>query len=99
MRDAHLLQVSLMSPTDVADPSNMHRPYTGAQKPGNNSDPAGPNGDHMCDTPVSLEKSMYKAIKDMFPDQAFSMFTGDIVDHALFNTSKPYNQDESKSVR
>lgn len=32
----------------------------------------------------------------MFPDQAFTIFTGDIVDHALFNTSQPYNEKESK---
>lgn len=41
---------------------------------------------------------MYKAIKDMFPDAAFALFTGDIVDHALFNTSRPYNEAESQSA-
>lgn len=41
---------------------------------------------------------MYKAIHDMFPDQAFSIFTGDIVDHALFNTSQVYNEQQSKWI-
>lgn len=74
------------------------RPFTDADAPGKSTSPAGPNGDHNCDAPVSLEDSMYKAIKDMFPDQAFTIFTGDIVDHGLFNTSKPYNQQESTSL-
>ena len=38
---------------------------------------------------------MYKAIQDMFPDAAFTMFTGDIVDHGLYNTSQPYNENLS----
>lgn len=41
---------------------------------------------------------MYKAIKEAVPDAAFSVFTGDIVDHTIWNTSVPYNQDESKPL-
>ncbi|KAI5461391.1 Metallo-dependent phosphatase-like protein [Mariannaea sp. PMI_226] len=67
------------------------RPYTDADKPGNNKSPAGPNGDHKCDAPVSLEKSMYDAIQKIVPDAAFTIFTGDIVDHAVWNTSQSYN--------
>jgi len=48
-------------------------------------------GDHKCDVPVSLEESMYRAIKELVPDAAFSIFTGDIVDHAVWNTSQLYN--------
>ena len=59
--------------------------------------PAGPNGDHNCDVPATLEESMYKAIKDMFPDAAFALFTGDLVDHGMHNTSQEYNEGESKS--
>ncbi|RFU77156.1 sphingomyelin phosphodiesterase [Trichoderma arundinaceum] len=67
------------------------RPYTDADEPGSSTSPAGPNGDHKCDSPVSLEVSMYKAIKEIVPDAALTLFTGDIVDHAVWNTSQPYN--------
>lgn len=70
------------------------RPYTKADQPGNNNSPAGPNGDHNCDVPKSLEKSMYEAIKKIVPDAAFTIFTGDIVDHAVWNTSQPYNTEQ-----
>ncbi|KND93980.1 Sphingomyelin phosphodiesterase [Tolypocladium ophioglossoides CBS 100239] len=68
------------------------RPYTDADKPGNSKSPAGPNGDHKCDAPISLEESMYRAINQIVPDAAFTIFTGDVVDHAIWNTSKPYNE-------
>ncbi|KAK5993465.1 mRNA degradation protein [Cladobotryum mycophilum] len=71
------------------------RPYTKNDQPGLSKTPAGPNGDHKCDTPVSLEMSMYQAIKEIVPDAAFTLFTGDIVDHAVWNTSMQYN---SKSI-
>lgn len=38
---------------------------------------------------------MYKAIKELVPDAAFSIFTGDVVDHAIWNTSIPYNEGQS----
>ena len=53
--------------------------------------PAGPNGDHKCDVPASLEESMYAAIRELVPDAAFSIFTGDIVDHAIWNTTVAQN--------
>lgn len=65
---------------------------------GNTTHPAGPFGDHKCDTPVTLENSMYEFIKDEFPNAAFALFTGDIVDHGVHNTSKEYNEDLSKFV-
>lgn len=39
---------------------------------------------------------MYAAIKEIAPDAAFTVFTGDIVDHAIWNTSQPYNEKSSK---
>ncbi|KAJ6441250.1 sphingomyelin phosphodiesterase [Purpureocillium lavendulum] len=68
------------------------RTFNATDAPGKTKFPAGPNGDHNCDVPFTLEQSMYKAIKDMFPKAAFSLFTGDIIDHGLFNTSKEYNE-------
>jgi sphingomyelin phosphodiesterase len=53
--------------------------------------PAGPNGNHACDSPVGLQDSMYAAINSVVPDAAFSIFTGDIVDHALWSTSEEQN--------
>ncbi|KXJ92703.1 putative acid sphingomyelinase, partial [Microdochium bolleyi] len=53
--------------------------------------PAGAHGDHKCDSPVSLEESMYAAIRTLVPDAAFSIFTGDIVDHAVWNTTQAQN--------
>ncbi|KAI8657644.1 Sphingomyelin phosphodiesterase [Fusarium keratoplasticum] len=68
------------------------RPYTEGDEPGNTDSPAGPYGEHTCDSPARLELSMYKAIKELVPDAAFSIFTGDVVDHAIWNTSIPYNE-------
>ncbi len=40
---------------------------------------------------------MYKAIKEAVPDVAFALFTGDIVDHTIWNTTKESNIHDSKS--
>lgn len=60
------------------------RPYTSADAPGNNSSPAGEYGNYKCDAPVSLEESMYAAIKEVAPDAVASLFTGDIVEGAVW---------------
>ncbi|OAA60609.1 Metallophosphoesterase domain protein [Akanthomyces lecanii RCEF 1005] len=73
------------------------RAYTKDNAPGNTKNPAGPFGDHKCDTPVSLEQSMYKAIKEAVPDIAFALFTGDIVDHTIWNTTRESNIHDSTS--
>ncbi|KAE9407958.1 sphingomyelin phosphodiesterase [Gymnopus androsaceus JB14] len=44
--------------------------------------PAGPLGNHLCDTPNTLADSIVKAIDDM--NSSFSLFTGDIVDGAVW---------------
>ncbi|KAF9078780.1 Metallo-dependent phosphatase-like protein [Rhodocollybia butyracea] len=45
-------------------------------------DPAGPLGNHACDTPHPLVKSIVKAIDAT--NTSFSLFTGDIVDGAVW---------------
>ncbi|KAH8692018.1 putative acid sphingomyelinase [Talaromyces proteolyticus] len=60
------------------------RPYTSADAPGNTSYPAGPYGNHACDAPVSLEESMYAAIQEIAPDAIFTLFTGDVVEGAVW---------------
>jgi sphingomyelin phosphodiesterase len=41
---------------------------------------------------------MYDAINSIVPDAAFTIFTGDIVDHAIWNTTQSYNTESSKST-
>lgn len=64
------------------------RSYSEEDAPGNNSYPAGPNGNHLCDVPKSLEESLYGAIKNLVPDAAFALFTGDIPEHAIWLVEK-----------
>ncbi|KAL8382380.1 hypothetical protein RB595_006252 [Gaeumannomyces hyphopodioides] len=65
------------------------RPYTAADAPGNNSSPAGAFGDVHCDTPVSLEESMYAAVESLVPGRNFSVFTGDAVEGAVWLVGRP----------
>ncbi|KAI0106474.1 Metallo-dependent phosphatase-like protein [Nemania sp. FL0031] len=67
------------------------RHYADGPAPGDAVQPARPNGEHTCDSPLSLEQSMYDAIHRLVPDAAFSVFTGDIVDHAVWNTTVTQN--------
>lgn len=67
------------------------RSYTTADSPGNNNYPAGPYGNTHCDSPLSLEESMYAAIKSIVPNASMTLFTGDIVDHAVWLDDKSQN--------
>lgn len=60
------------------------RSYTTADEPGNNDTPAGKYGDVHCDAPLSLEESMYAAIETLVPDRSFTIFTGDVVEGAVW---------------
>jgi sphingomyelin phosphodiesterase len=60
------------------------RPYTSADAPGNNAFPAGPYGNPACDSPLSLEESLYAAIESLVPNRSFTIFTGDIVEGAVW---------------
>ncbi|KAJ9285141.1 hypothetical protein DTO021C3_7300 [Paecilomyces variotii] len=64
------------------------RSYTAADAPGNTSYPPGPYGNHECDSPPSLEESLYNAITDIVPDAAFTLFTGDVVEGAVWMTTE-----------
>ncbi|KAJ2987159.1 hypothetical protein NUW58_g4659 [Xylaria curta] len=74
-----------------ADASSTRSGYPDGPAPGNAVRPAGPNGEHTCDSPTSLERSIYEAIQTLVPDAAFGIFTGDIVDHAAWNTTVIHN--------
>ncbi|RDW83499.1 hypothetical protein BP5796_04990 [Coleophoma crateriformis] len=49
---------------------------------------AGPFGNTNCDSPVDLEESLYAAIQELIPDAAFTLFTGDLVEGAVWLTTK-----------
>ncbi|KAK6436909.1 hypothetical protein LTR95_006893 [Oleoguttula sp. CCFEE 5521] len=60
------------------------RPYTAADAPGKTQYPAGPNGNHECDTPKTLERSLYAAIGRVAPNASFALLTGDVVEGAVW---------------
>lgn len=49
--------------------------------------PAGPWGNHNCDSPLDLEKSLYAAIEKTVPNASFTLFTGDIVEGVQWLTT------------
>lgn len=74
------------------------RPVCCTGATGNNSHPAGLMADHNCDTSPSLAQNMYDFMHETFPDQQqISLFTGDIIDHDLANTSETTNTADSKN--
>lgn len=60
------------------------RPYTSSDDPGVTDYPAGEYGNHNCDAPLTLEESMYSAIQELVPNASFVIFTGDIVEGAVW---------------
>ncbi|KAK6429923.1 hypothetical protein LTR95_013926 [Oleoguttula sp. CCFEE 5521] len=60
------------------------RPYTASDAPGKTQYPAGPNGNHQCDSPKTLEQSLYAAIGQVAPNATFALFTGDVVEGAVW---------------
>ena len=49
------------------------RPYTTSDEPGATDYPAGPYGNHKCDSPVTLEESLYGAIESLVPNRTFTL--------------------------
>ncbi|KAH7364647.1 Metallo-dependent phosphatase-like protein [Rhexocercosporidium sp. MPI-PUGE-AT-0058] len=60
------------------------RPYAAADQPGVTKYPAGEYGNPACDSPVTLEESLYSAIENLVPNRAFTIFTGDVVEGAVW---------------
>lgn len=60
------------------------RMYDTADAPGNTTTPCGPYGNTNCDSPLSLEESMFASIQAMDPAPAFSIYTGDVVAHDIW---------------
>ncbi|GJF00288.1 sphingomyelin phosphodiesterase [Phanerochaete sordida] len=55
-----------------------------ADQSGAPSEPAGPNGNAHCDSPVVLADSLLEATEQFAPDAAFTLFTGDVVEGAVW---------------
>ncbi|GAA5905328.1 hypothetical protein JCM6882_003745 [Rhodosporidiobolus microsporus] len=51
--------------------------------------PAGKFGHKKCDTPPALVESMFSAIERYAPDRAFTIFTGDVVESAVWAVDEP----------
>ncbi|KAL7267046.1 hypothetical protein RUND412_010382 [Rhizina undulata] len=64
------------------------RSYTTDDEPGVTDFPAGEYGNSNCDTPLSLEESMYAAIESLVPDAAFTLFTGDVVEGFVWGVTE-----------
>ena len=64
------------------------RSWTDADKPGKTNYPAGPYGNTRCEPPVTLEESMYSAIKPLVSDPGFSLFTGDAIESFVWGITK-----------
>ncbi|GAA5871736.1 hypothetical protein JCM8547_008128 [Rhodosporidiobolus lusitaniae] len=51
--------------------------------------PAGKFGQKKCDTPPALVESMLQAVEQYAPDRAFTIFTGDVVESAVWAVDEP----------
>lgn len=56
------------------------RPYDADDAVGVTDYPAGEYGNVACDSPVTLEESLYTAIQDLVPNRTFTIFTGDVIE-------------------
>lgn len=63
------------------------RPYDADDEPGVTDYPAGPYGNPACDSPVSLEESLYAAIEALVPNRTFTIFTGDVIEGDVWLTT------------
>lgn len=76
------------------------RPVCCTGATGNTTHPAGAMADHNCDTSPSLAKSMFDFMNKTFPGvHQITLFTGDIIDHNLANTSETKNIADCKDSR
>ncbi|KXT08056.1 hypothetical protein AC579_202 [Pseudocercospora musae] len=89
IRFVHFSDVHIDLDYEVGSNTNCTKPiccrsFTPVDAPGNNSYPAGPYGDHNCDSPKTLEQSFYAAMNVFAPDAKFALFTGDIPEHHVW---------------
>ncbi|PSR75191.1 calcineurin-like phosphoesterase [Coniella lustricola] len=63
------------------------RAYTADDAVGVTDYPAGAYGNPACDSPVTLEESLYAAIVALVPNRAFTIFTGDVIAGDVWETT------------
>lgn len=63
------------------------RPYDEDDAVGVTQYPAGPYGNPACDSPVSLEESLYSAVEILVPNRKFTIFTGDVIEGDVWLTT------------
>lgn len=63
------------------------RSYDADDAPGVTDYPAGPYGNPECDSPVTLEESLYAAIESLVPNRTFTIFTGDVIEGDVWETT------------
>ncbi|EME83863.1 uncharacterized protein MYCFIDRAFT_44398 [Pseudocercospora fijiensis CIRAD86] len=85
----HFSDVHVDLDYEVGSSANCSKPiccrsFTPSDAPGNNSYPAGPYGNHNCDSPKTLEQSFYNAMERFAPDAKFALFTGDVPEHHVW---------------
>ncbi|GJN94375.1 hypothetical protein Rhopal_007454-T1 [Rhodotorula paludigena] len=51
--------------------------------------PAGPFGHKKCDAPPALVESMFRAVDEFVPNNTFTIFTGDVVESAVWAVNEP----------
>ncbi|KIP02824.1 hypothetical protein PHLGIDRAFT_277143 [Phlebiopsis gigantea 11061_1 CR5-6] len=59
-----------------------------ADETGTPTEPAGPNGNSKCDSPIVLADSMLAAVRQFAPEAKFTLFTGDVVEGAIWLVNK-----------
>ncbi|EKM49763.1 uncharacterized protein PHACADRAFT_106798 [Phanerochaete carnosa HHB-10118-sp] len=59
-----------------------------ADETGPPTEPAGPNGNSHCDSPVTLADSMLEAAQRIGSTAKFTLFTGDVVEHTSWLVTK-----------
>lgn len=64
------------------------RPYDADDAVGVTEYPAGPYGNPSCDSPISLEESLYSAIETLVPNRTFTIFTGDVIEGDIWLTTE-----------
>ncbi|KAJ7716969.1 Metallo-dependent phosphatase-like protein [Mycena maculata] len=85
IRVVHLSDVHIDRMYTVGSEANCTKPICCrdfADSPAIPTEPAGPNGNSHCDSPVSLADSMLEEIESLNP--VFSIFTGDVVEGAVW---------------
>ncbi|KPV74114.1 uncharacterized protein RHOBADRAFT_37989 [Rhodotorula graminis WP1] len=59
--------------------------------------PAGPYGADKCDSPPALVDSVFQAVEQFAPNRSFTIFTGDAMDDAVWESYRPKIEREMHS--